>query len=57
MYLETVDSATLKPNLQQFTVDARRAPQWVFLVHSPDEIRSSRSILGLPDRLRDFQRQ
>jgi hypothetical protein len=38
MYLETVDSVDLEPELQQFTMDARRAPQGVLLAHPPDEI-------------------
>jgi hypothetical protein len=38
MYLETVDSVDLEPELQQFTMDARGAPQGVLLAHPPDEI-------------------
>ena len=39
MYLETVDSVDLEPELQQFTKDARGgAPQGVLLAHPPDEI-------------------
>src|SRR5215470_3127123 len=37
MYLETVDSATLKAKLEQFAVDTRSAPQRVLLAHLPDE--------------------
>ena len=35
MYFETVDY--LKPKLEQFTIDARGAPQWVLLTHPLDE--------------------
>ena len=48
----------LKPKLEQFTMDAWGAPQWVLLAH-PFRMssRSSRLTLGLPGRPRDFQRQ
>ena len=38
----------LEPKLQQFTVDARGAPQWVLLAHPPDEFAQFTADLGRP---------
>jgi len=49
----------LKPELEQFAVDAWRAPKRIFDAHPPDiNTRSSvLSICGRPPCGRDFQRQ
>jgi len=47
----------LKPELEQFAVDARRAPMWALDAHPPINSRSSVSIGGRPPNGRDFQRQ
>jgi len=38
MYFETVDWATSKHKHQQFTMDPRCSPLWVFPAHPSDEI-------------------
>jgi hypothetical protein len=38
MYLETVDSAISNPSFSSSPMYARGAPQWVFLVHPPNEL-------------------
>ena len=40
----------LEPELQQFTMDARRAPQWILLAHPSDEFAQLRFDFG-PARL------
>jgi len=47
----------LKPELEQFAVDARRAPKRIFDAIRRINARSSVSICGWPPEERDFQRQ
>ena len=47
----------LKPELEQFAVDARRAPKRIFDAIRRINARSSVSICGRPPEDRDFQRQ
>jgi len=47
----------LKPELEQFAVDARRAPKRIFDAIRRINARSSVSICGRPPEERDFQRQ
>ena len=47
----------LKAELEQFAMDARRAPQRVLDTHPPDQRPQIRSICGRPPKDRDFQRQ
>jgi len=37
MYLESRRLGDLEPELEQFTMDARGAPQWVLVAHPLDE--------------------
>jgi len=47
----------LEPKLQEFIMDARGSPQWFSAFIRRMRSRSSRLILGLPARPRDFQHQ
>ena len=44
----------LKPELEQFAVDARRSPERVLNAHPPDQRTEVNSICGRPPRERDF---
>jgi len=47
----------LKSELEQFAVDAWRAPKQIFDAHSPDQHAQLRFDLRSPSQWRDFQRQ
>src|SRR3979411_460918 len=47
----------LKPELEQFAVNARRAPKRIFDAHPPDQHAQLRVDLRSPSQWRDFQRQ
>ena len=58
MYLATLDCATSnQTELEQFAVDAQRAPKRIFDAHPPDQDAQLRLDLWSPSRGRDFQRQ
>jgi hypothetical protein len=57
MYLPTVDSGDLYPEHQQFAVDPRCSHCLFSLLIRRISARGSQSLLGLPPRRQDFQRQ
>ena len=47
----------LKPELEQFAVNAWRTPKWILHAHPPDQYAQLCAIRGRPLNGRDFQRQ
>ena len=50
MYLATLDCANFKPELEQFAVDAWRAPKRIFDAHPPDQRAQLRFDLRSPSQ-------
>ena len=50
-------SGDIDAELEEFSMDARSAPEGICQADLADQLRTSRGTLGLPGRRRDFQRQ